>query len=570
MGDCHPFHRACYPVGKVNALAVNAGEWRKLSLIMTIASLYPSLPGQEMAYSDFDWDFIRALLHYSEEINDFHVFLPLDCHPPSQFQDISNVYVYSVMELSEFFQEKSVDVWHDFGYTDVSHLTHIRGLSRQNFPITMVAQPWRLTSDPGQNYKGLSEYDALICSKSSIGRIVRSAHQQPGQCSLSPDSVPEVFTIPPGVNTTKGNIADKRDARHLLDLPEQVIIILCLTDFSVYEGADLFPLIHAFQTVAEKYEEVRLIIGGSDKYGYADKIQKFLNDSHLHRHIVLRPNASESAQSLLLSAADIFISPSDTLHTDNHIQILTAMSYSLPVIATNDDENGMIDHSKNGLKLRRICKSSSYDSLNNYLPLVSEAVKSLIISQGIVVDTEQIVEFLTLLIEDKGLRQTLGDAACDYVTANHEWSTIVERYIHLWYTLREKVSSKPPHTILSENQAGDNASSLPAANTRALPFFAFMSEGVEDNTPLQLTSSGEMRLETQHLISYDAMKDIIYPPIVFEILNLTRSVTTVSQIINALLLLADRDDTDDLVPNITYHIMWCLKQGFISLSGTGE
>lgn len=97
-----------------------------------------------------------------------------------------------------------------------------------------------------------------------------------------------------------------------------------------------------------------------------------------------------------------------------------------------------------------------------------------------------------------------------------------------------------------------------------------MSEGVEDNTPLQLTSSGEMRLETQHLISYDAMKDIIYPPIVFEILNLTRSVTTVSQIINALLLLADRDDTDDLVPNITYHIMWCLKQGFISLSGTGE
>ena len=41
------------------------------------------------------------------------------------------------MELAEFFQENSVNVWHDFGYSDVSHLTHIRGLSGQIFPITV-------------------------------------------------------------------------------------------------------------------------------------------------------------------------------------------------------------------------------------------------------------------------------------------------------------------------------------------------------------------------------------------------------------------------------------------------
>lgn len=127
------------------------------------------------------------------------------------------------------------------------------------------------------------------------------------RCVLSPGLAPEVFTISPGVDTTKGDITDKRDARYLLDLPEQVTIILCLTDFSVYEDGDLFPLIHAFLTVAQKHEEIRLIISGPDEYGYADKIQTFLNDSHLRRHIVLRANASESAQSLLLSAADIFI-----------------------------------------------------------------------------------------------------------------------------------------------------------------------------------------------------------------------------------------------------------------------
>ena len=528
---------------------------------MTIASLYPSLRGQEIPSQVLDWDFIRALLRHSEEINDFHVFLPLDCHPPEQLADISNVYIHSVMELSAFFQETSVDVWHDFGYTNVSHLTHIRKLSRQIFPITLQVQPWCLALNLIDTFRDLAEYDALLCSKPSVCRIVRSAIQPSETGSLSPSLVPEVFTMPPGVDIIKGGIADKPDARHLLDLPEQGLIILCLTDFSVYEGGDLFPLIHAFQTVAENHAAVRLIISGSDKYGYADKIQMSLNDSRVRERVVLCPNASKSAETLLLSAADIFISPSDTIHRDSQLQVLKAMGNGLPVIGVDDSNNGIIEHGKNGLKLRRICKPTSYDVLNNYFPLVSEEVKPFILSQGIVVDTQQIIEFLTLLIEDNRARQTLGEAARRYVAVNHPWSTIVERYVRLWHVLREKASAQPHHTLSSQ---------LHSAHTRALPFFAFMSEDIEDDTSLHLTACGGKRLETQHLLIYDAMKDIIYPPVVFEILNLAKSVITVSEVINALLLLADGGDTEDLVPNITYHIMWCLKQGFISLSGKGQ
>ena len=531
---------------------------------MKIASLYPSMQSPEISSPVLDWNFIRALLRDSEEISDFHVFLPLDCHPPEQFPDVSNVSIHGVMELSEFFQENTVDVWHDFGYTDVSRLTHLRRVSRQDFPITVGVQPWRLALDSSEIFKDLTEYDALICSNPSIRRIVRSAIQQSGQPSLSSGLVPEVFTIPPGVDTTTGHISDKRDARYLLDLPEQGLILLCLTDFSVYDGGDLFPLFHAFQTVAQKHGDVRLIVSGSDEYGYADKLRNFLDDSHLRGQIVLRPNTCESAQSLLLSAADIFISPSDTIHRDNQIQVLKAMVRSLPVIAT--DENGIIAHGKNGLKLKQIYKPSSYDALNNYLPLVSEEVRPFVISQGVVVDTQQIIEFLTLLIENMTLRQTLGEAAGHYVAAKHQWSTIVDRYVRLWYTLRETVSSKPHHTIVSENQV----SLLPGANTTTLPNFSFMAQDVEDNTPLQLTFAGETLLETQHLISYDAMKDIIYHPVVFEILNLTRSGTTMSEIINSLLPLVDRDDTENVVPNIIYHIMWCIKQGFISASREGQ
>ena len=339
---------------------------------------------------------------------------------------------------------------------------------------------------------------------------------------------------------------------------------MCFTDFSVYEGGDIFPLIHAFNTVVQKHGEIRLIVAGSDEYGYAKKIQKYINNSHLQRHILLRPNMSETAQSLLLSAADIFISPSDTIHRNNQAKILTAMSQRLPVIATEDDENGVIEHNKNGLKLNRICKPSSYDSLDNYLPLVSEEVKRLILSQGIVVDTEQMVKFLILLVEDQDLRQALGNTAYDYVAANHGWSRIiVERYVGLWNRLREKMTPKPSPKIISENLVDDNESQLADAHIRDLPFFSFMSQNVGNNTDLQLTSSGETLLETKQLISYDAMKDIIYPLVVFEILHMAKYVVNLSEIISCLLSKVDGDDADGLVPNITYHVMWCIKQGFI-------
>lgn len=529
---------------------------------MKVASLYPFMRGKEVLYPVFYWNFVRALLRHAEEITEFHVFLPLDSYPPLRFPEISNVYVHNIIKLEEFFQEKPIDVWHDFGYTDVSHLTHIRRLSRQYFPITIAIPPWRLVLDPIEIYSELADYDALICSKSSILSSFCIADRRSEQ-----DLVSKVVTIPPGIDITKSHISDKSDARYLLNLPEEDIIILCETDFSVYKGGDLFPLIHTFDTLTQKHGNIRLILSGPDVYRYAEQIQNRIYASSLSRHILLRPNVTESAQSLLFSAADIFISPSDTIHCDNQMQILRAMSNSLPTIATDDGEEGLIEHNKNGLKLKRICKPSSYDSLNSYFPLVSDEVKPLILSQGIVIDTKQVIEYLTLLIEDANLRQTLGEAAYHYVLANHQWSIIVEKYVSLWRTLCNKMGSAVNESIASENRERNHFSLLSDSITNDNFFFLNMSQDIKDNTVLQLTASGATLLETKHIISYDVLKDIIYRPIVFKILNLARSATTMSEIVNALLRLVDQDNTDSLVSNINYHIMWCIKQGLITRSG---
>ena len=191
-------------------------------------------------------------------------------------------------------------------------------------------------------YSALSNKDVLICSRPSTQKLIESVYS----CSTSGHTYPQICTIPHGVKPQRFDRNKKKDARYLLHLPEDSTIILCLIDFSQNNSIDILPLIRAFHDIRKKREDVRLIVSGSDGYGSIDRIEKHLEGSALRRQVIFLPDVGESARLLLLAAADIFISPSDSVYTDNGPEVLEAMAKGIPVIAT-DDENGYIDHGKN-------------------------------------------------------------------------------------------------------------------------------------------------------------------------------------------------------------------------------
>ena len=523
---------------------------------MVIASLYPVVETRYESNSVFNWGFIRELQRdFGEPPHDYHVFLPHGCQSPDPISIGRNISVKSVMELSYFFQEFHVDIWHDFGYTNASDLVSLRHLSGQNYPITVKVELPFLSNAQLTTYSVLSENDALICSRPSTRKLIEAVHNQLRESAMQGRTSPQIRTIPHGVKPEQIDSDKKQDARYLLSLPEEITIILCSVDFNLNSGTDIFPLIRAFQTIAKNKEDLLLIISGSDEYSFLDGVRKFLEGSALGRQVLFLPNAGESARLILLAASDIFISPSDTVYTDNGLQVLEAMARGIPVIATDDDENGYIDHGRTGFKVKKGCLPLSYQALRNCFTFTPHRVQSLIVSQGIVIDVQQIIEFLVLLIEDVSLRQTIGAAAMQYVCEHHNPTKIVEKYEHLWSNLHQESSLIQLQTSVTENQTSDDG---------WLPLLlSLISQTVHENTPLHITSEGQALLETQDVVIYEEMEEVIFPPIILTILDLARSVTCLSEIIQSLIQLSNPEETKNLVPNIAYHIMWCIKQGLM-------
>lgn len=522
---------------------------------MVIASLYPILATQYESNAIFDWNFIRALQRdFGELPHEYYVFLPYGHPPPDPTTIGRNVYIKSTMELRDFFQEFHVDIWHDFGYTQASDLISLRHLSGQHFPITVNAALPFLVNAELETYSVLSNTDVVVCTKPSIHTLIETAHQRFSNPEMPKQTLPQICTIPHGVKPERIDVDKKQDARHLLGLPEDITIVLCSIDFSENNSIDILPLIRGFHVIAKDRNDVRLIISGSDGSGSIDRIDNFLEGSALRRQVTFLPNVGEYARLLLLVAADIFISPSDTVCTDNVPQVLEAMVRGIPVIAT-DDKNGYIEHGRTGFKVERGCFPSSYQSLKQRFAFTPPQVESLIVSQGIVIDVQGLIENLLALIENPILRKAIGTAAIEYVSKHHQLTKTVEAYENLWSNLRQSARLKCPEASEAENQGMEN--SWLSLMLSPIP------QIIDEDTLLCITRDGASLLETGDVVIYDEMNAVIFAPIILTILDLTQTGTCLSDITQTLLGPLDPKATEDLAPDIAYHIIWCIKQGLI-------
>lgn len=519
---------------------------------MVIASLYPAVESQYETTSIFDWSFIRELQRNSgEPHHDYHVFLPYGVQPPDPLSIGKNVHIKNTAELTDFFQEVQVDIWHDFGYTNAADLVLLRQRSGQNFPITIHAELPFLANAKLTTYNALSNSDVVICSRPAIHKLIETAQSRFTK-SATP---PQICTIPHGVKPERIDLDKKQDARHLLHLPEDATIILCSIDFNPNSSIDLLPLLRAFQSITAEKKDVLLIISDSDEEGYVGRVKAFFENSTLSRQVLFLPNVDESARLLLLAAADIFTSPADPVYADNGHQVLEAMAKGLPVIATDEEENGYIDHGKTGFKVQKECLSLSYQALRKSLDFMPRRVQSVMVSQGIVIDVQQITKHLALLVENVALRERIGAAALKYVCEHHDLTKIASDYEHLWSNLREESALMRLETGMAENQvSNDSWLSL------LLPSF---SQPIDERTPLHITDDGEALLETQDIMVYEEISELIFVPVILEILNSAQSGTSLSKVADSLLGVLNPNEAKELLPNVAYHIMWCMKQGWI-------
>lgn len=290
---------------------------------------------------------------------------------------------------------------------------------------------------------GPRPWDSLVCTSSCGRKVIEAlldhvAENLKRETGISIDYAGRLDVIPLGVDTEQFRPRDKSRVRRLLQLPPERVIFLWFGRFSIYDKADLRPLLIAFRKACDKLDGNKplLLFAGEDvRAGAAEVIAKTAADLGLAEDVLIRRNPSILAGPLYFSASDVFICPSDNIQETFGQTIIEAMSSGLPVICS--DWNGFRDTVPQGTVGFRIPTYwAQHDSkLSDNAPNTPWQLDHLRLSQALCVDLEQMAGAIQKLAQDAGCREKMGAQARKHAIENFDWRVVIGKYEELWDTL---------------------------------------------------------------------------------------------------------------------------------------
>jgi glycosyltransferase involved in cell wall biosynthesis len=329
----------------------------------------------------------------------------------------------------------------------VHNLLRARQAHGRNAPITGVIHSLNHSSQmravADLLLSPLQPYDAVVCSSTSGQRAFRSLIETMA-CRLrkvgfkeagSPVQLP---VIPLGVDSSDFDEPSLRPgARAGLGVDGDECVLLYLGRFADTSKADLFPLLLVFSRLVPRHPGARLILAGDDTYHQlARGLEAFARALGCADRVRLLPNPSQAEKRGLYAAADLFVSPADSLQETFGITILEAMSAGLPVVASDwDGYRDLVEPGVTGFLVPTTMPS--YPGHLEYLRS-SGSMNSLdLLAATTIVDVAALEQALAALITDREARLRLGEEARLRAQARFDWAVVVRRYEALWEQLAQ-------------------------------------------------------------------------------------------------------------------------------------
>lgn len=318
--------------------------------------------------------------------------------------------------------------------TAVTHTISYQALL-QEIALLLIARP--------------SSWDSIVCTSACGRRVLENlmthvANKLKVQTGADFKYNGRLDVIPLGVDTELFKPREKRRLRRLLQLPSERLIFLWFGRFSIYDKADLNPLLIAFRKACDMIGESKplLLLAGEDaRTGAAETLAKAAADVGLSDNVLIHRNPSLLSGPLYYSASDVFICPSDNIQETFGQTIVEAMSSGLPVICS--DWSGLretVAQDTVGLKI-----PTYWAQLDSQLcedaPNSPWQLDHLRLSQALCVDTDQMAEAIKKLAQDSQRREKMGTEARAHAVKNFDWRIVIAKYEELWETLNS-VSAK--------------------------------------------------------------------------------------------------------------------------------
>jgi glycosyltransferase involved in cell wall biosynthesis len=331
--------------------------------------------------------------------------------------------------------------------TGLHGLVNLRAYAgRPDWPVTGVTHS--ISGGPGSwllleaLLRALQSHDALVCTseagRKAIERIVSRAADPAAQRAPTPPA-PDVQlpVIPLGTDVDVYQPRDREVARQRCGLPRERVTFLYLGRFATHYKADLFPLILAFAGIPDdKRRRAHLVIAGDDSlFKLSSKFERFAAALGISAHVSVRPNPTSRDKAGLYNAADVFVSPIDSVQETFGQTMIEAMASGLPAIASDwDGYRDTVEHGTTGLLVPTYW-ADCFDHLRStpFLRNPIDLYKQL--GQGATVDLNALRQCMELMIDDGALRQSMGRAARRTALEKYDWPIIVQRFEELWFRL---------------------------------------------------------------------------------------------------------------------------------------
>ncbi|MFH1673050.1 MAG: glycosyltransferase family 4 protein [Pseudomonadota bacterium] len=373
---------------------------------------------------------LANLIKYSQVIEEYGLVVS----DLSEEEKLKELFPHKVINGHEFNREDELiavlryyDVFFMAGY-GIYDILKCEHLFQGN--LSVVGITYSLSLD--EIVKSIKDASKICTGKDTLICISSSAKNCVEKILGGRDYSLRLETIPLGVDINKYRPTDeatKKRLRRDFGLPDDATIFLYLGRLSPCSKMELTPFLKAFFDLTEMPEcgdkTHLLVVGREHTSGYIEVLKSLATKLRIMDRVSIISSYDSSNIPLYYNVADIFVSPSDNIQETFGLTVLEAMASGLPVIAT--DWDGYRDTVVDG--------TTGFLIPTYWADCGISWHRKFQLAQSVAMDIDRLVESMRVLLENKDLRKTMGEASRRRVESKFAWEKVIKNYDTLFHRL---------------------------------------------------------------------------------------------------------------------------------------
>lgn len=434
----------------------------------------------------------------------------------------------------------------------------LRHLHETTFPITFVHHTISYRRQLVDTFVPLLlsstlPCDSLICTSNASKKALENIFEYLSDAVQSPACRynGRLCVIPFGIDINRFKPVDSTQCRIIFNLPRQRPVLLYFGRISVSDKADLSPLLLAFREAVSRMtpEKPLLVIAGNARGNELDTLHDLVRHLDLKESVRFLHHISHAEKPYLYCAADVFVSPVDSVQECFGLSVLEAMACGVPQIVSDwSGYRETVVDGKTGFLIPTYwapCDAPIIKESTDFGPILQDHFE---LGQSVCVDVAALADRIVDLLLNKDLRRSMARESRERACRNYDWKVVISMYDELWSELRNIA-----HAMVAGRGARSSIS-VPAYH-RTFKHFASMTVGEAWRVapgPKQGTSNSQFWPRTSFL-NLDPMSLLTLAESFFQ----TKSETRVADLLE-LFPAPERDE-------VMRTIMFLAKHGYVVL-----